>query len=273
MALELNGTLGVIGSLLSAYVLKTTTYSVILGDKGTLIDTTGTWTLSLLAAATATAGFNFGVRNSGTGVITIDPNSTELIDGATSIDLSAGESLILCSSGSAWFSVGKSAGTPSGILTPFAGTTAPSGWLICDGLAISRTTYASLFGVISTNYGVGDGSTTFNIPDLRGRVPLGKDNMGGTAVGRVTNAEVGIAATVLGATGGAQSVTLTAAQSGLPSHSHSYTAAGSYGGYPEGGGSGAIPSGSTTGATGGTAASNSHSSVQPSIVTNYIIKA
>lgn len=52
--------------------------------------------------------------------------------------------------------------------------TPPTGWLICDGSAVSRTTYADLFAVLGTTYGVGDGSTTFNLPDLRQRFPLGK---------------------------------------------------------------------------------------------------
>lgn len=60
-----------------------------------------------------------------------------------------------------------------GMVTPYAGSSAPSGWLICDGSAINRTTYSTLFGVTSTTYGIGDGSTTFNIPDLRSRLPIG----------------------------------------------------------------------------------------------------
>lgn len=63
---------------------------------------------------------------------------------------------------------------PAGVVLPYGGASAPSGWLLCDGSAISRTTYATLFTAISTNYGTGDGSSTFNIPDLRGRVPVGK---------------------------------------------------------------------------------------------------
>ena len=63
--------------------------------------------------------------------------------------------------------------TPVGSISLFAGKTAPNGWLICDGSAVSRTTYANLFSVIGTTYGTGDGSTTFNIPDLQGRVPVG----------------------------------------------------------------------------------------------------
>lgn len=59
-------------------------------------------------------------------------------------------------------------GSPAGIIAPFAGTSAPSGWLSCNGSAISRATYATLFAAIGTTWGVGDGSTTFNVPDLRG---------------------------------------------------------------------------------------------------------
>jgi microcystin-dependent protein len=63
--------------------------------------------------------------------------------------------------------------TPTGAMHMYGGTAAPAGWLLCDGSAISRTTYADLFAAIGTNYGAGDGSTTFNIPDVRGRVPVG----------------------------------------------------------------------------------------------------
>jgi len=75
-----------------------------------------------------------------------------------------------------------------GVILPYGGASPPTGFLMCDGSAISRTTYASLFSVIGTAYGVGDGSTTFNLPDLRQRFPLGK------AVSGVGS--------VLGATGG-----------------------------------------------------------------------
>ena len=61
-----------------------------------------------------------------------------------------------------------------------AGSTAPAGTLLCYGQAISRTDYVGLFTVIGTTYGVGDGTTTFNVPDLRGTVPAGKTNMGGS---------------------------------------------------------------------------------------------
>lgn len=69
-------------------------------------------------------------------------------------------------------------GVPIGVVLPFTGGSAPTGYLIADGSAISRTTYADLFAVAGTTYGVGDGSTTFNLPDLRQRFPLGKASSG-----------------------------------------------------------------------------------------------
>jgi len=104
---------------------------------------------------------------------------------------------------------------PVGMLTPYAGTTAPDGWLLCAGQAVSRSIYAGLFAVVSTTYGSGDGSTTFNLPDLRGRVPVGEDDMGGTAANRVTAGISGIAGITLGATGGSEAI---------HQHSHSNTA-------------------------------------------------
>lgn len=63
---------------------------------------------------------------------------------------------------------------PSGVTLPYGGTTAPSGYFLCDGSTVSRTTYAGLFAILGTTYGAGDGSTTFNLPDLRQRFPMGK---------------------------------------------------------------------------------------------------
>lgn len=96
------------------------------------------------------------------------------------------------------------AGVPKGAILPFTGTSVPTGWLLCYGQAVSRTTYALLFAVIGIAYGPGDSSTTFNLPDLRGRYPLGKDNMGGSGANRVTQAVSGILATTLGSVGGDQ---------------------------------------------------------------------
>lgn len=84
-------------------------------------------------------------------------------------------------SSTAFGATGAIAALPSGVMIDFAGTTAPGGWLMCDGAAVSRTVYAALFTAIGTAYGTGDGSTTFNLPDYRGRFPRYMDNMGTVA--------------------------------------------------------------------------------------------
>ena len=110
-------------------------------------------------------------------------------------------------------------GTPAGVVVAFGGWTAPEGWLPCDGSAVSRTTYARLFSVIEERYGAGDTSTTFNVPDTRGRVIAGRDTDPGSGMAnRLTSGVSGIAADTLGAVGGAQSITL--AESQIPSHLH-----------------------------------------------------
>lgn len=101
---------------------------------------------------------------------------------------------------------------PFGSMANFVGTSAPTKWFLCYGQAVSRTTYSDLFTAIGTVYGAGDGTTTFNLPDCRGRVTAGKDNMGGSSADRLTNLSGGVNGDILGATGGAQSVTLTSAQ-------------------------------------------------------------
>lgn len=75
--------------------------------------------------------------------------------------------------GSDW-SPGSIQGVPTGALFQWPATSAPSGYLLCDGTAVSRATYDDLYALIADTYGVGDGSTTFNLPDMRGRVPVGK---------------------------------------------------------------------------------------------------
>lgn len=76
------------------------------------------------------------------------------------------------------------AASPAGSVTAFAGGTAPTGWLECNGAAVSRTTYAALFGAIGVTYGNGDGTSTFNLPDLRGEFIRGWDHGKGTDAGR-----------------------------------------------------------------------------------------
>lgn len=110
---------------------------------------------------------------------------------------------------------------PTGVVMPFAGSISPSGWLICDGTAVSRTTYATLFATVSTTYGVGDGSTTFNVPDLRGRAIIGKDDMGVGSANRVVNAQ----ADILGGSMGEENHTLSSSE--MPNHTHSLSVSGS----------------------------------------------
>lgn len=191
---------------------------------------------------------------------------------------------------------------PSGSVIIFGGTSAPTGWLLCDGSAISRSTYAALFSAIATAYGVGDGSSTFNIPDIRGRVVAGKE----ASASLLTSAIGGIDGNTLGNTGGVQGVTLTSAQSGVPAHTHGLTmdshthtftgiahnhAGVIVGASPSlgGGGTAGIQSGNTSNTTAGgtnstvtttgTIANNSaanaasaHANTQPTIILNYIIK-
>lgn len=101
-----------------------------------------------------------------------------------------------------------------GTVVDYAGAVAPSGWLLCYGQAISRVTYSSLFQIISTAHGAGDGSTTFNVPDLRGRSIFGKDDMGGASAARLASY---LTSTTLGAVGGSQD---------MPTHDHPITDAG-----------------------------------------------
>lgn len=122
---------------------------------------------------------------------------------------------------------------PVGVMTPFAGSAAPSGWLLCDGSLISRTTYSALFSAIGTAWGAGDGSTTFKLPDLKGRVVAGLDNMGGTSSNRLTGQSFGVDGDVLGGYGGAETHALTSAQNGQHTHNVSLTsAAGGAHGHP-----------------------------------------
>lgn len=114
---------------------------------------------------------------------------------------------------------------PAGTIAYTAATTAPSGWLLCDGSAKSRTDYARLFAAIGTTFGTGDGVTTFNLPDGRGRVIAGKDNMGGSAAGRLTNAVSGVTGTTLGAAGGSESYTPAGTIGGSQSIAHTHNIA------------------------------------------------
>ncbi len=170
---------------------------------------------------------------------------------------------------------------PIGSIHQWSTNGAPSKWLICDGSAVSRATYSDLFAVIGETYGTGDGGSTFNLPDLRARVPVG--------IGTNIDANGVSAAFVLGQTnatvdgsplsGGEYQHTLTAAQSGLPSHTHTVTTMGNGNTwlttYSRGGthGSERDQAVLTTSTAGGDDATSAHNVIQPFIALNYIIKA
>jgi len=116
-----------------------------------------------------------------------------------------------------------------GAIKPWGKATAPAGYVLCDGAAISRTDYADLFAVISTTYGAGNGSTTFNVPNLEGKMPQGYDgntyNMAGTGGANtvtvaVTNnqAATSTSTQAVSITGSIDNTSLTAAQTA--SHTH-----------------------------------------------------
>lgn len=113
---------------------------------------------------------------------------------------------------------------PVGAFLDYSASTAPnSSFVLPYGQAVSRTTYATYFTMVSTTFGIGDGSTTFNVPDIRGRVVAGLDNMGGSSANRLTNADDGLNGDTLGATGGGETQVLVTGN--LPA----YTPAGSVG--------------------------------------------
>ena len=172
---------------------------------------------------------------------------------------------------------------PSGTVLPFAGSALPGNpndYLFCNGAAVSRSTYSTLFTAIGITYGVGNGSTTFNLPDLRGRVIAGQDDMGGASANRLTGLTGGVDGDVLGGSGGAETHTL--ATSELPAHDHDIDTAfknnstnGVAGNYPTGTNV-SSPSGAqlsaNTNSIKNTGGGGAHNNVQPTFILNYIIK-
>lgn len=160
----------------------------------------GALTSNVSVSFPAGAGGIFEVSNSTTGNFTVTLNNA---NGGTSIILP--QRILLQVSCDGTNVVVSANAIPVGTVLTTAASTADPGFLLCYGQALSRTIYAALYARIGTAYGAGDGSTTFNIPDRRGRASFGKDDMGGTPAGRITVAGGNFDGTVLGASGGQQS--------------------------------------------------------------------
>lgn len=228
---------------------------------------------SITMAPTAYASgmrFHFVPANANTGAATLNVNSLGakniFLNGAALVgyELLTRSPVIVEYDGTQFNVVGGAYGgdgIPVGKVDDFAGTTAPNSHLFCYGQAISRTTYADLFAVIGTTYGAGDESTTFNVPDIRGRVVAGQDDMGGSSANRLTDQTGGLDGDTLGDTGGAETHILTTAQ--LPTNR--YLTGSETDGTNDGSG--------VVGGTGSTTGSGAaHNNVQPTIILNKVIK-
>jgi microcystin-dependent protein len=152
---------------------------------------------------------------------------------------------------------------PVGVVLAYSSSNAPNGWLNCQGQELYRGDYPNLFAVIGTTYGAGDGSTTFNLPNLAGRVVVGQGSGSG------------LTARSMGATGGAETHTLTAGE--MPSHSHDVSNTVQKSGFNT---PGSLDNGGneidtvTTVSTASTSVGSgqAHNNMQPFAVLNYIIK-
>lgn len=154
----------------------------------------------------------------------------------------------------------NSSSSPLGVILPYAASTAPEGWMVCDGSEISRDEYSDLFSLIDTTYGPGNGNTTFNIPNLSGRIPVGLDINGNT----ISNAKN------IGDIGGEETHTLTKDE--MPSHSHDYLQLTELGNIGMVSNYGDYSSSMVETSTSIEGANQPHNNMQPYLVTNYIIK-
>jgi microcystin-dependent protein len=176
---------------------------------------------------------------------------------------------------------------PIGTVIDYAGATVPAAvqgvtWVFPSGQALSRTTYATLFARLGTAFGVGDGTTTFNVPDYRGRVGAGQDDMNGTSANRITAAVAGFDGGVLGATGGDERLHQHNHAVTDPGHVHliSPTASSDTGGSGltgtgTGGGETITPYNSGTATTGITladAGAGASQNVQPTLIVNKLLR-
>jgi len=240
--------------------------------------------------------------NGATVTLNVDSLGAKPLRPAPSVELQAGVLIqgtpylaLYNNSDAVWYLHGG-AGNPNAYSIPLGsgldywGATAPSSiFAFPAGQAISRSTYASLFGILGVTYGVGDGSTTFNLPDKRGRVSAAADGMGGSSANRLTMAG-GMNGVQYGSAGGAETKTLVTANlpaytpsgtisNGAISISHNAAAANSSstggGGFSCGGGNASISASQGTSTFTGSAQGGSSTAfgvVQPTISCNYIIR-
>lgn len=250
-------------------------------DNGTFNVVTAKLAINATAVTSTAAELNLldGDTSVGSSITVADADGVVVNDGGTMKTIPASDIKTYASGNSL---------VPSGALMPFAGASAPTGFLLCDGSAVSRSTYATLFSAVSTTYGSGDGSSTFNLPDLRGRVIAGQDDMGGASANRLTDQTGGVNGDTLGDTGGSETHTLTTAQ--LAAHTHTFSdtdahtvsfprafISGAANNSVNVDGSGQRHDGGTltvsiSGTTSSTGSGSAHNNVQPTIILNYIIK-
>ena len=230
---------------------------------------------------TIAAASNTFVITNGTSVYNVSPTdfasaitvegaatfqSTVTVSGAATFKGDVHVSSKVCASAFYGDGVNISGLLPPGVIVPYGVSAAPTGFLLCNGQAVSRTTYSALFAVVSALYGEGNGSSTFNVPDLRGRFIAGWD--AGTEV--LTSVTAGmIVGSPIATVGGTQAVQLTEAQ--MPSHDHNYSRYATLTGGNEGSGSVwfQVSAYASTGDTGG---DGYHSNIPPAMILNFIIK-
>lgn len=153
----------------------------------------------------------------------IQVNSSEILSSGsrTSLNLIGGTAISISGTTGGTVTITSTA-VPIGSIQMYAGSSSPTGWLLCNGDAVSRTTYSDLFNIIGTTYGVGDGSTTFNLPNLQQKFPLGA--LAGGTIGNYFDTSTTSWqswGTDLGSTGGEDTTKLYA--SNLPNHKHRIT--------------------------------------------------
>lgn len=176
-------------------------------------------TLPSAGSSGVSIGFRVGVKNQSDGLaVSFAPQSGDTIDGQTSYAVPGRDAIWLIKDSTGSWTVEKPPCHRIGETVQWdSNTLPPGGWVWKNGQSLSTTTYGGLFAVLAYAYG-GSGSS-FNVPDERGRVKAGNDQMSaGSAANRITSGGSGIAGTTTGATGGAETVTLTT--STMPSHNH-----------------------------------------------------